>query len=70
MDVLDLRIGGLKERVHRAEWTIDQYLQHHIDSIPELETERLLLDKRENPGYRTLPVGHNSWSQIVSVNAL
>lgn len=71
MDVLDLRIGGLKERVRRAEWTIDQYLQHHhIDSIPELETERLLLDERENPGYRTLPVGHNSWSQIVSVNAL
>ena len=70
MDVLDLRIGGLKERVRRAEWTIDQYLQCKIDAIPELEAERMLLDERDNPGYNTLPIGHNTWSQIVSANVL
>lgn len=70
MDVLDLRIGGLKERVRRAEWTIDQYLQNNIDSIPELEVERFVLDERENPGYQTLPIGHNNWGQMVSANVL
>lgn len=66
MDVLDLRIGGLKERVKRAESTIDDYLKGIIPEIEELAQERLLLDERENPGFRTLPLYHNNWKDMVS----
>jgi hypothetical protein len=69
-DVQDLRIGGLKERVRAVIWRIENYLQGNCDRIEELEEERLPLDDRENPGYRTLPLYHNDWRSIVTASVL
>jgi hypothetical protein len=69
-DVQDLRIGGLKERVRAVTWTILNYLEGGLDKIEELEQERLLLDLRENPGHRTLPLYHNDWRSMVTASVL
>ena len=69
-DVLDLRIGGLKERVCAARWRIEDYLSGRIGRIEELEQERLLLDRTENPGHRTLPVYNNNWKTMVTASIL
>lgn len=65
-DVQDIRIGGLKQRVYAAERTICDYLEGRIERIAELEQERLVMDGRDNPGYRTLPLSRNNWSETVS----
>jgi hypothetical protein len=69
-DVQDLRIGGLKERIRAVIWRVESYLDGKIDHIEELEEERLLLDERENPGYRTLPLYHNDWRNTVTASVL
>jgi len=69
-DSQDLRIGGLKERIHAAIWRIDSFVNGNISNIEELEQERLLLDNRENPGYRTLPLYHNDWRYMVTASIL
>lgn len=35
-----------------------------------LEQERLLLDHRENPGFRTIPLWDNEWAKIVTANTI
>ena len=69
-DVQSIRIGGLKERIYDASWSIERYLEGKLERIEELEQERLLLDKRENPGYRTLPLYHNEWRSMVTASVL
>jgi hypothetical protein len=69
-DVQDLRIGGLKERIRAVTRSVDAYISGSISRIEELEQERLLLDQRENPGYRTLPLYHNDWRSMVTASVL
>lgn len=69
-DVQDLRIGGLKERIRTVTWRVGNYLEGKCDRIEELEAERLLLDYRENPGFRTLPLYHNDWKSVVTASSL
>lgn len=69
-DVQDIRIGGLKQRILAAERTLRSYLNGEIDRIEELEQERLVLDSRENPGFRTLPLSAGQWSAIVSASPI
>jgi hypothetical protein len=69
-DVQDLRIGGLKERIHAVTWSVKRYLDGSINRIEELDQERLLLDHRENIGYRTLPLYHNEWRSMVTASVL
>jgi hypothetical protein len=69
-DVQGIRIGGLKERIRDVTWSVERYLEGKLDRIEELEQERLLLDHRENPGYRTLPLYHNDWSSMVTASVL
>lgn len=69
-DVQDIRIGGLKERIKSVTWSVEQYLNGAMSQIEELEQERLLLDARENPGYRTLPLYHNDWKSMVTASVL
>lgn len=53
LDRLDLRIGGLKERILRAESRLKLYLEGEIESIEELEEEKLLfLPEKKFPAYR------------------
>ena len=69
-DVLDLRIGGLKERIRAAIWRIDEFLNDRTSRIEELEQERLFIDPSENPGYRSLPVYANEWRTMVTSSVL
>lgn len=69
-DVQDLRIGGLKERIHAVTWSVERYLDGSINRIEELDQERLLLDHRENVGFCTLPLYHNEWRSMVTASVL
>lgn len=69
-EVLDLRIGGLKERVKAAAMRIEDYLDGRVDRLEELEEERLVLDSTVNPGHRTRPVYCNDWRNMVTVSVL
>ena len=40
------------------------------DVLEELEQERLLLDHRENPGFRTIPLWDNEWAKIATANTI
>ncbi len=65
-EIIDLRLGGLKERLGQTKRLVERYLAGEISEIEELIPERLLLDERENPGYQTLPLSCNRWSEMVS----
>ncbi|MDO4292550.1 MAG: beta-N-acetylhexosaminidase [Eubacteriales bacterium] len=69
-EVLDLRLGGAKTRLESAAERLQDYANGKIDRIEELEEPRLLLDERENPGYRTLPLGDNTWKNMVSASVI
>lgn len=55
LDRLDLRFGGLKERVDRAGHRVFAYVDGTIDAIEELEEERLPFAKAEFPAQRRYP---------------
>ena len=63
-EVLDIRLGGVKARLDSAAQRVTDYLQGRTARIEELEEPRLVLDERENPGYRTLPLSDNNWKNI------
>ena len=53
LDRLDLRIGGLKERILRTESRLKMYLEGEIESIEELEEEKLTFSpKKKFPASR------------------
>lgn len=43
-EVLDLRYGGLLARVESAKWRLEEYLAGRVETIAELEEERLSYD--------------------------
>ena len=65
-EVLDVRLGGVKARLESAHQRLTDFLEGRTARIEELEEPRLLLDERENPGHRTLPLSDNSWRNIVT----
>lgn len=70
LEVLDIRIGGVKERLLRAAERLEAFVSGKIDVLEELEQERLLLDHRENPGFRTIPLWDNEWAKIATANTI
>lgn len=48
-EVLDIRYGGLYARIESAKWRLQDYLEGRIESIPELEEERLSFNGTEVP---------------------
>ncbi len=48
-DERDIRFGGVRARIERAISRVESYLAGEIDSIAELEAERLTFDNRETP---------------------
>lgn len=70
LEVLDLRLAGVADRLRRAAETVDGFLSGEASVIEELEPERLLLDHRENPGFSTIPLWDNEWSKIATANTL
>lgn len=57
LDRLDLRFGGLKERILRAESRLGMYLSDEIKCIEELEEEKLPFAAARFPAYR----GYNTF---------
>lgn len=70
LEVLDIRIGGVKERLIRAAERLESMVSGETGVLEELEQERLLLDHRENPGFRTIPLWDNEWAKIVTANTI
>ena len=66
LEVLDIRLAGVTDRLGRAAERVRQYLDGTVPALEELEQERLKLDARENPGFRTLPLTSNTWAQIAT----
>ncbi len=64
-DVLDIRIGGLKQRLKTARLRITEYLENKVESIPELETELL-----PTIAWEDSLLSLNNWAATVSVNRL
>ncbi len=66
-DVVEIRLGGLKERLRTAKRTIEEYLNGTIDTIEFLDVEFVEVSTapKEKP-YRI----HNSWSSIASCSLL
>lgn len=52
LDRLDLRFGGLKERIRRAVSRLETYTSGKTDKIEELEEERLRFADADFPAYR------------------
>ncbi|QHE52873.1 beta-N-acetylhexosaminidase [Pontibacillus sp. HMF3514] len=64
-ETLDIRYGGLLARIDTTRRRLRQYLQGEIDSIPELEQEKLkYFNEREAPGF----VRSNVYKNIVTPN--
>ena len=43
-EVLDIRYGGIRSRIDTAKYRIDAYLSGEVESLPEIEAERLRID--------------------------
>ena len=69
-EVLDIRLGGVTERLLRAAERLEALVSGETDVLEELEQERLLLDHRENPGFRTIPLWDNEWAKIATANTI
>lgn len=69
LDVLDIRFGGLKERIRVAKETVDKYLEDvaadREASIPELEHERLCA-RGNAEGH----IEENVWKKIASAGTI
>ncbi len=69
-EVLDIRIGGVKQRLLSTARRVEDYLSGKILCLDELEADRMVLDGRENPPYATLPLYDNSWKSMVTAGTI
>ena len=58
---MDIRLGGVKERLIQTAKTLKGFLQGKIKSIEELEQERLFYSNKNDSGQV-----YNSYREIVS----
>lgn len=65
-EVQDIRYSALEGRLRAAIRRLNEYINGDIDSIPELEEERLPI----LPGEESTLVHANNWCQIVSANTI
>lgn len=63
-DVQDIRLGGLKERLRRAANRLVEWAEGKVGSIPELEEERLPVQRAKAKGES---IGFNVWAQASTV---
>ncbi len=67
-DVMDIRLGGSKQRMIHAKQRITQYLNGEIDRIEELEAPMLQVNNMESLIGQT--IGFYSWAQSASANVV
>lgn len=69
-EVQDIRIAGIRQRLLSAAQRMEDYLAGKESRLEELESERLVLDDRENLPYATLPLSDNSWKSMVTAGVI
>ncbi len=67
-DVIDIRLGGLKQRMIHAKQRITQYINGEIDCIEELETPLLEVNNGITGFGET--ISYCSWSQTATANVV
>lgn len=68
-EVQDIRIGGLIHRIKHCKETLEKYIAGEIDSIPELEEDRL--DPRERTGEEAgKPIYEVFWQKITTPSVI
>ncbi len=68
LDSLDLKLGGVLRRLEVSLMRLREYLDGKVDSLEELERERLFFKKCTIPG--SLVTNLNVWTQNVTANVL
>ncbi|OAB47922.1 beta-N-acetylhexosaminidase [Paenibacillus antarcticus] len=69
LDVFDLRMGGLMQRMESASWRLDMYLNGEIPSLEELEQEILYFDGRKED-VATVAMSANLWHTIATTSVI
>lgn len=67
-EVIDIRLGGVMERINSTIYRLDKYLENEIDIIEELEEERLYF--LNNITNQSKQISFNQYQRIVTKNIL
>ncbi len=70
LEVQQIRLGGLKERMIGVSKILLDYVNGVIDKVDELEQDALFYDCRPADSDRTLAIRESSWKRIVTVNII
>ena len=65
-DILDIRMGALKERVQRAARRLNDYLNGEISVVEELEVDRLFFDGRPDDFTGDLSMYSPGWAEAIT----
>jgi len=68
-DTIDLRLGGLQNRIRTAEKRIRAYLAGTVDKLEEFDEDRLFFDAREDEN-ADVNTFCNTWSRIASASVI
>lgn len=68
-DTIDLRLGGLQNRIRTAEKRIKAYLAGKIDKLEEFDEPRLFFDAREDEN-ADVNTFCNTWSRIATASVV
>ena len=68
LDSLDLKLGGVLRRLEVSLKRLEGYIEGKVDSLEELERERLPFNPVSNPEYPVTK--NNSWVKNVTANVL
>lgn len=68
LEVLDIRLGGLKERLHSASKRLMDYAEGKLSCLEELEEPRLPLSLEDSENKS--PVCENIWKEMVSASVI
>ncbi len=61
-EIMDIRYGGIIARIETAKARLEDYLSGRIDSLPELEAERLRMDCLDNESDKDLITRRFLWT--------
>ena len=68
-EVLDIRLGGLKERLISCAKRLTNFAEDQIPCIEELEEERLPV-QMDKDGHPSSSVGDNIWREMVTASVM
>lgn len=69
-EMLDIRLGGLESRLKSAASRIEAYLEGNLDSLEELEEERLYYDCRPEGEWEEIGLSPYCWHDMVSAGKI